>query len=78
MMARFPKAHALIMYLFDEALWPPDIFHKYPGHSKIFDFFALGTLPEYRGRGIAKELVNQALKVSDTPTVLPAVTFITC
>ncbi len=64
LLSQYPKAHALIMYLFDEALWPPDVFRRYPGHEKVFDFFALGTRPEYRGRGIAKELVRQAIKVA--------------
>ena len=40
-----------------------DILRDYPDVNKIYDMFTLACHPDYRGRGIATELVRQALKV---------------
>ena len=42
---------------------PADIFRDFPEVNKIYDMFTLACHPDYRGRGIATELVRQALKV---------------
>lgn len=60
----FPATHACIMDLFDDLMWPGDIFERYPGDSKIFDIFAVATHQNYRGKGLAKKLVEQSLEVA--------------
>ena len=60
----FPETHAAIMAMFDELMWPGDVFSKYPSVNNIYDMFALATLPDYRGRGLATKLVQQALIVA--------------
>ena len=60
----FPDAHAAIMALFDELTYAGDIFEAHPDVRKIYEMFAMATHPEYRGRGIAGQLVEQALKVA--------------
>ena len=37
--------------MFDELLYPGDVFDKYPDVTKIYDMFALATHPNYRGQG---------------------------
>ena len=60
----FPETHAAIMAMFDELMWPGDVFSKYPSVNNIYDMFALATLPDYRGRGLATKLVQQALIIA--------------
>ena len=60
----FPKTHAAILTLFDEIMHSGDVFQLYPDVSKIYDMFALATLANYRGRGLATNLVQQALLVA--------------
>ena len=62
--ADFPKTHAAILTLFDEIMHSGDVFQRYPEVTKIYDMFALATLPNYRGRGLATNLVQQALLVA--------------
>ena len=53
-----------MMSLFDDMMHPGDIFEKHPDRVQMYDMFALSTLPEYRGRGIATKLVQEAFKVA--------------
>ena len=39
-------------------------FSKYPDTTKIYDMFAMAVHPHSRGKGIAKQLLNQALIVA--------------
>ena len=59
----FPTLHASVMTLFDEIMYPGDIFDAHPGDTKFFDMFTLATHPDYRGKGIGRTLVNESLKV---------------
>ena len=59
----FPPLHASVMTLFDEIMYPGDIFEKYPDNTKFFDMFTLATHPNYRGKGIGRNLVQESLKV---------------
>lgn len=52
------------MALFDEITYPSDIFAAHPEDDKYYDMFALGTHSDYRGRGLAKNMVNESLKVA--------------
>ena len=60
----FPATHAGILCLFDELMHSSDIFRQRPDVTKIYDMFALATLPNYRGKGLATQLVQQALLVA--------------
>jgi hypothetical protein len=40
-----------------------DIFEKFPEAIKMYDMHALGCHPDYRGRGIATELIRQGFQV---------------
>lgn len=40
-----------------------DVFKKFPDLNKIYDMFTLACHPDYRGRGIATEMVQQSKKV---------------
>jgi hypothetical protein len=40
-----------------------DIFEKFPEATKLYDMHALGCHPDYRGRGIATELIHQGFQV---------------
>ena len=57
------EIHAHIYMDVDRLIWLPDVFQKYPETNRIFNFYALGTDPSYRGRGIATQLVKQAFEV---------------
>ena len=46
----FPHAQAVIRAMYDELLYPGDVFEKYPDVTKICNMFALATLPNYRGK----------------------------
>ena len=59
----FPTLHASIMTLFDELMFPGDIFDNNPDDKKYYDMFTLATKPGYRGKGIGKKLVQQSLAV---------------
>jgi ribosomal protein S18 acetylase RimI-like enzyme len=52
------------MGLFDELMWPGDIFAAHMDCKKIYDMYALGTHPDYRGRGLATKLVLESFKVA--------------
>lgn len=60
----FPELHASIMTLFDEIMYPGDIFEKYPEDTKFYDMFTLATKGSFRGRGIGKNCVEQSLKLA--------------
>ena len=53
-----------MMALFDDLMHPSDIFETHPDKKQMYDMFALSVLPEYRGRGIATKLVQEAFKVA--------------
>ena len=59
----FPALHASVMTLFDEIMYPGDIFDAHSEDNKFFDMFTLATHPDYRGKGIGRTLVNESLKV---------------
>jgi len=40
-----------------------DLFNKFPDLNKLYYMFTLATHPDYRGCGIASELVEQSKKV---------------
>lgn len=60
----FPELHASIMTLFDEIMYPGDIFEKHPQDTKYYDMFTLATKSTFRGRGIGKNCVEQSLKLA--------------
>ena len=57
----FPTLHASVMTLFDEIMFPGDIFQNHPEDTKYYDMFTLATKPALRGKGIGKKLVQQSL-----------------
>ncbi len=62
-MKEHSEAWSLIFMVLDEMAFPLDIFNAHPGHDKLMNFIALSTRDDYRGRGIAGELVHQAIEV---------------
>ena len=60
----FPTLHASVMTLFDEIMFPGDIFDNNPDDTKYYDMFTLATKPGYRGKGIGKKLVQQSLVIA--------------
>ena len=60
----FPDLHAGVMALFDDLMYPGDVFVSNPDVNKIYDMFALATRPDYRGQGVASKLVKHALVVA--------------
>ena len=66
LLTSFPKPHAMLMFLLDELLWPMDLFEMEPTAHALMDMYAMGVRPEYRGRGIAGQLIQQAFKVMYT------------
>jgi GNAT superfamily N-acetyltransferase len=40
-----------------------DIFDQFPNSGKMYDMHVLACHPDYRGRGIATQLIHQALQV---------------
>jgi len=60
----FPPLHASIMTLFDEIMYPGDIFERNPQDKKYHDMFTLATSSGYRGRGIGRTLVAESLKMA--------------
>ena len=48
----------------DEICYPGDLFAKYQDLHKLFDMFAMAVHPEFRGRGLASKMVNQAFIVA--------------
>ena len=60
----FDFAWSVIWDITDQTTHPSNIFEKYPDVTKIYDMFALATLPNYRGKGLATKLVQQALLVA--------------
>ncbi len=56
--------NASIMALTDEIMYPGDIFEAHPNDTRYYEMFALATSPEYRGKGIGKNLVLQGLKMA--------------
>ncbi len=61
---QFSKSYALMFLILDELMYPRDLIDSEPGHDKMMEFIALGTKDDYRGKGIAGELVNQAIEVA--------------
>lgn len=61
---KYPPLHSSIMSLFDEIMYPGDLFESYPEDNKFYDMFTLATHPGYRGRGIGKNLVIESLKLA--------------
>ena len=59
-----PDHLAAIQSLMDELCWPGDIFSQNATVKKLYKFDALATHPDYRGRGLATKLVNQAFIVA--------------
>ena len=59
-----PTTHAYLMVLSDLLWHPNDLFKQHPKVQNIFFFHALGVNPEYRKRGIAKELVKRGLQLA--------------
>lgn len=45
----YPELHASIMTLFDEIMYPGDIFEAHPHDTKFYDMFTLATKSGYRG-----------------------------
>ena len=45
----FPLSQAVVRAMYDELLYPRDIFEKHPDVTKINEDFALAVLPNYRG-----------------------------
>ena len=60
--AGFPSTHAYIMYLFDSLMHPKEVFADHPEDNKLLDMFALSTHVDYRGKGIAGQLVKHAFQ----------------
>jgi len=64
LLEKYPVDYARLMWVLDEVAWPLDVFNLHPEDNKIYDMFALCVHPDFRGKGIAKQLVVQAFKVS--------------
>jgi len=52
------------MDIYFEIMWAPNLIRDREDINRIYDMHALCTLPAYRGRGIAKNLILVAWKVS--------------
>jgi len=46
------------------ACWGPDVMAKRPNVNKVYEMFSLCVDPKHRGRGIATNLVKEALEVN--------------
>lgn len=60
-----PLVFARTSKILDELLWLPEIFASRCSWKLIFCMYHLAVHAEWRGRGIAKELVQQTVEVSD-------------
>ena len=54
----FPVTQAAILSIFDEIMHSSDVFAANPDVTKIYDMFALATLPDYRGRGLGRNSID--------------------
>ena len=68
-----PESHAIGEHICENMiLWPADVFDANPEDNLIYEMHGLGIHPDYRGRGLGRILVEEALKVGNaTPTGLP-------
>ncbi len=60
---RFPDPYAVMAAMESNVLWPQDIFDRYQSVDRIFHLFALAVRPDYRRRGIARNMVEASLQV---------------
>ncbi len=59
----FPEPHAYLTRLLDSLAYPwQDVFERDPSVGRLFEMYGLAVVGSHRGRGIATELVRQALK----------------
>ena len=58
----FPEPHAYLTRLLDSLAYPwQDVFERDPSVGRLFEMYGLAVVGSHRGRGIATELVRQAL-----------------
>ena len=60
LLARFPPTYALLIDIFVNCLWAPDVMAQRPEVNRVYEMFAMGVHPDYRSRGIAKNLVRES------------------
>jgi len=63
LLKQYPEKYALLMAIFYEVIWDPIFFESYSHLTNLYAMFALGTLPEYRGRGIGTKMVLASWEV---------------
>ncbi len=64
LLARFPPQYAVLIDIFVNCMWAPEVFEKRPEIGRIYEMFALGVHPDYRSRGIAKRLVLESWELA--------------
>ena len=60
----FSKLQAVVLKAASQAFPTPEIFDKNPYIEKLYDMRILASHPDYRGKGIATQLIIQSVQVS--------------
>ena len=68
----FSKLQAVLLKAASKAYPTPEIFDENPDIEKLFDMRILASHPDYRGKGIATQLIIQSVQVSDKGKVFQA------
>ena len=59
----YPEIHAHLTLILDQLVFPADIFRENPQITKIFEFYGMAVRNDMRRKGIASELIKQAIEV---------------
>ncbi len=63
LLSRFPPVYALLLDVFINTVWAPDVMAERPEIKRVYEMFAMATHPDYRSRGIARKLVAESWEV---------------